>query len=1697
MANVSTAYSVRSEDSDSNDIDTSKRKRLINEVLQMEVIQGTDFNFGNGFKNYIKQLSVGKKTLPKRAKHRKIEDEELYKLELLTILRDEWNLLPFGTRANYENGDFDDTTDVPLIFEDKPLDSQCIPCILCKDTTGRFCNIDVFLSHINEKHIITDLYVCHLCYHGFFDQTAYRSHVRTHGQKVFKNATTLTLMCEDCGGEFVLKPDQDKSFGDEYMKFILHHARSKLHPVQFNYHEKIPPAFTSYWLNQYLVKTKSTVKTFNIQTQAAMREVDLEANIARIQLLKALKVGVKGERRARQRGLSYVNESTKYEDKEVYRYEVCDLIKEETVNGRRIEDLFTSIDFESAANNGSFGFGFELDGLNLTQDLYHCHRCNYLEFDEKSFSRHLVSCRSSQKTSAMKIHCDNEPRNSPLTCFKCKTKHCSIQGLAVHFAMMHKQKITVKAHEYSLDSVYQMMLDHQARTVFDVELERILNEYIRILKQSTKENNKDLIAPVREEPQKPVDSSPQIIQTPFVFRKRRHNRLPQQPPVVQEVLQSQESGTKTRRRTQKTNLSPNPPEARATRSSVAKATPDLKSQHLSPVKSFLSPKAQNLSQSKNSTLVTPKANIKTTPTKTSPKRLLVPKSPLSSKSPKTVVTSRSTNQPIQKLATTSADKFKTSQPSTSKADHLVLDEDMDLDSQMDRVIEKIMAENEKEKKREGKQVEAEAMEVDAISERPSSGESVTPRHSSTAIKEDEDITYLGDAAPELNDRIDCLLCGSEQKSTAAFELHCLRHIEQIDCCPICALNNKTTSFGSIFGFFDHLFVEHFTQNPNCIQCPWCDMLCSKDVRSRRGIRFAISHILYECTTPKVCILCACTTNGAKRMVEPHKIHRIHEHKKVYNRFYCSRCLHGMHNVDQYKVHKCTSVAFRCCCDPWVEYRDQTSLQQHLDENVFKAHNLLPTRPQQDLNVIMNTRKQPVNSKSDDVYAFLKKYAFLRKPTKHEDMVGDEVDVKRKVALNRNFVDASSAQPCTSGFKLVGKSTEVITVSAPRPSTRLSTQQKPQIIDQYNGEDTPTNDEPRPVSVIAVNKSLQELQKLKRSSSTEIYDSKDKKEEKKGVKRRRTQPKQPEIEEPDLRKRKYSPYQLQQVMLFNQRSRQICMMDVKGKAEELGVENEDVVDVVEDLMATVCDKFMAAASGLEWQGKQLGQLNRPASVSRIAPLDFRQMMKDPPQVEAVPEKKTFKCMYETDTEGCKLVYDTFNDVQEHFYKEHGLYSKHPIPLDMNIYFCPICMSGVTDEGEFEIHLAGHENMKTDENFRQDYHWCVQCTLMCKSLEEYELHSFAHKQKKVTFICTQHLEAYDEPFNYYVHLEKHGKQVLKFCKMCGFANTSVRQVMTHIDKCTTKRFKLGEPLTRARMALGYCLASSALIRRLPNADFLEKVTADHVKFAPKHRCEHSFALFAQGGPLLTCQGCCTPISDLEWCKRFPDEAKELCRSKLKMVLNLSQTNGTPEQLGPDLRVIPRDPTEIGTGLLLQQCPVIVDPPACTPEASNVRSTTDTEEVWKRKREQKLITIDDDEPEIQVELPKTVPTPLVLRNTTPTTSQIQTPKGREVVINKKVVVPNPKAVYSQTERRTANKYYPQYPPPIRTYSTPQNYPNPVQYQPLPRNRVIINPYPRPHRMPYHPNPMMYRHPNHMEMYRQLPPQQWQQYPPNWRRY
>ncbi|CAD5211337.1 unnamed protein product [Bursaphelenchus xylophilus] len=1571
--------STEMSDDEPNEPYSGKRCKIVHQILQMPLVKS---KASSGFKNYCKRINEGQIKLPVEAKCKSNSDKELRKLEVLSVLRSKWNSMPFTSRVKFESEESPEITDFPLVFDCKPVDSSYIPCILCTHNDLRFTNSDTLMVHLNEKHVPEALYVCYCCYRGFFDHGSYREHTKVHdGFKLQNKNSVLLIICSGCGAEFAAKPDEDRRFGEEYVKFMLHHSRANLRLIKIHYNDKITPSVSTFWPSNEIGRIKTKVKSFKVDGQA---EILIEDNLKRMSLLRALDVPNKNPKKAFQKGLKVLNgEDSKlngtYDEKQIFSMDNIDLLKEYSVklkshNVERNGQLHDTVSFEISSNNGYFSHGLELDGLNLTQDLYQCRRCCYLDFEEKSFAQHQEECMPKVKrhSSFFKIHSKYQNSNSPIPCFKCKTKHCSVQGLATHFAVKHQVQITVKPHSYSVDATYKIQMDRVKRTVFDQELDVMISEILM-----SKEND----TPVRT-PAPVTSSSPtnRLFRTPFIFRKRRLNRLPQVPMIVISPETTSEAGTKTRRRTQKSNLSPNPPDSSRTPSTGGSEKKKL----------------------------------------------------------------------LKKVAEPTPKKKKDTE------------EQDELEIQMDQIIEKIMAEH-KEKTEDANNKLMEMVEIEkrkileAEKRKECEIEILEMPKTPTPTQEDEDLeaseiiecTAVGPPP----DAYDCLMCGSEQKGHISFISHMVSHPEVFNCCPICSSNNIPTSMDNVLQFFDHLISNHLIQSPNGIKCPTCEQICGKDVRDRRSIRVAISHVLYECTRPKQCMLCACTTVGAKRMVETHKMHRTKEHKKVYNRFYCSRCMLGMHNIDQYKVHKCSSVAFRCACDPWVEFKDQPAASYHMAKATdSRKHNLLPTMAQSDLRVIVHN-KPPADSKRpsrNEVWDFLKKYDFLRKPNKqnaqdqkNSEQISPTITVKEQTEDSEEIILEKEQKPEENPQKVVDKI----------PEKKKDTTEKIKEIKKKVREPSP------PIETTSDENKSQE----KRESASQ---------ERKAPKRRRTQPKTVESDEPDLRKRRYTHQQLEQVMLFNQRSRNMCKLHVKEKAQELGVEDEGVIDVMEDIVASVCDKFTAGASSLPWHGKRLGQLKTQAK-RKLTPLDMNSLFKEPLPVATPPSGKKYKCIY-NDRPDCNEIRDNFAEMREHFQREHGLYARHPTPLDTDVWLCPMCMSIFTHEADLEVHLKSHNH-----NFR----WCIYCTLMCKSEDEYELHSLAHKSKKVALICTEHMNAFDNPFNYFVHLETHGQRVLKFCKMCGFANSSVREVMRHIDKCTQTRFQLGEQLTRARMALGYCIASSAFIRRPLRTEFLQKVMSEKVKFAKMMKCDHSFALFAQGGPVLTCIHCSCPISDLEWCKRYTAEALELSKSRIKTVLNVNQQTGNPDELGNDIRVIPRDPGEIKTGFLIQQCPLSLDNtvlPSTSGTQRNVRCTTDSEAIWQRRckeePQESVITLeDDDELMVIAETPKRAPK---------RSSSVKLVAPQKAGTSKRDVIMNSmnkmsvKPVYRQPERQNV-KLIPVQFQPGRMYPLPHNHPQ-FHVRTVPRSQVVVNPAsyapyaanPRAHPIQLQPNsPVIYR--------------------------
>ncbi|GMT18543.1 hypothetical protein PFISCL1PPCAC_9840, partial [Pristionchus fissidentatus] len=120
----------------------------------------------------------------------------------------------------------------------------------------------------------------------------------------------------------------------------------------------------------------------------------------------------------------------------------------------------------------------------------------------------------------------------------------------------------------------------------------------------------------------------------------------------------------------------------------------------------------------------------------------------------------------------------------------------------------------------------------------------------------------------------------------------------------------------------------------------------------------------------------------------------------------------------------------------------------------------------------------------------------------------------------------------------------------------------------------------------------------------------------------------------------------------------------------------------------------------------------------------------------------------------------------------------LPKEDFFYLCRICMTVMPNEAEFfEAHRGTHSAKE------QELQSCDCCSYMTPSGKKRQKHVADHNQLR--FNCSRCKLVFVDDSQYYRHcMQKHGRDLIYFCKKCNIATKSLQKLADHINDETCK-------------------------------------------------------------------------------------------------------------------------------------------------------------------------------------------------------------------------------------------------------------------------------------------------------------------------
>lgn len=208
----------------------------------------------------------------------------------------------------------------------------------------------------------------------------------------------------------------------------------------------------------------------------------------------------------------------------------------------------------------------------------------------------------------------------------------------------------------------------------------------------------------------------------------------------------------------------------------------------------------------------------------------------------------------------------------------------------------------------------------------------------------------------------------------------------------------------------------------------------------------------------------------------------------------------------YAEHECTSISFRCSCDLWKEYPNDAAHYEHIMQQNDASHVMVNQTAKPELKALTQQKQLSMSAEFSEEHG-------CRLPT--------------QVQFDTFFYK----------YNFLTKSEEmVVNMEEPR-SPSIEVVYEKQADDSQNEEE------------------------MKRPQSQE--------KKKRGGNRKKKLP-PPVEDEPDLRKRKYTKSELMKLMKSWPKEEESKGVSVKETAESLGVFDEDVINCVDEMVATMSD-----------------------------------------------------------------------------------------------------------------------------------------------------------------------------------------------------------------------------------------------------------------------------------------------------------------------------------------------------------------------------------------------------------------------------------------------------------------------------------------------------------------------------------------------
>ncbi|CAJ0932100.1 unnamed protein product, partial [Mesorhabditis belari] len=172
----------------------------------------------------------------------------------------------------------------------------------------------------------------------------------------------------------------------------------------------------------------------------------------------------------------------------------------------------------------------------------------------------------------------------------------------------------------------------------------------------------------------------------------------------------------------------------------------------------------------------------------------------------------------------------------------------------------------------------------------------------------------------------CFMCDMCFGNKEQLEAHYKAHPEQWTNCPICAKGGVQVEIESHEAMRKHIDAVHLKVTDGKKYCTYCSRCLEKRV---------YSHVIYECTAIKACMICG--TDKFDSIAR----HRTTTHGNgIMSRFECNLCHIKTFSCDYVKEHSCMStfLPHRCNCGNGEVYIDRSAFEAHFRKHIQSTKN---------------------------------------------------------------------------------------------------------------------------------------------------------------------------------------------------------------------------------------------------------------------------------------------------------------------------------------------------------------------------------------------------------------------------------------------------------------------------------------------------------------------------------------------------------------------------------------------------------------------------------------------------------------------------------------------------------------------------------------------------------------------------------------